>query len=369
MKVALIHEHMYQEGGAEKVLRQFQALYPDAPTFTTVFNRRGMGSDFASKDIRPSFIQHFPGGVRMYKWFLPLMPAAVERFQLAPYDVVLSSNSCFAKGVITRPDAVHISFCHSHTRYLWNDSYDYVENLHYPRFFKRGIIAPYLSYLRMWDRLAADRVDHFIANSHSIQLGIKKYYQRDSTVIFPPVETHRFSLADAVDKYFVTGGRLVSYKRFDLAIMAANQLGLPLTIFGAGPEEKKLRALAKPNVTFIGRINDEHKQRILARALAFINPQEEDFGITPVEAMAAGRPVIAYARGGALDTVKPGVSGVLFDEQAWEPLADAMIRFRASDYNPHAVKAWAEQFSEERFRSEIRAFVEKHSTSLPTSVR
>lgn len=368
MKLALVHEHLAQDGGAEKVLLQFQQLFPQAPTYTLVYRPEHTNSAFRGKDIRTSFIQHLPAGASRYRWYLPFMPSAVERYNLTSYDVVLSSASGFAKGVITRPDAVHLCYCHSHTRYLWNDSYEYLESLPYNRLFKR-MIGQYLSFLRMWDRLAADRVDHFIANSRAIQAGIRKYYRRDSTIIYPPVAIHRFSIAPDRDKYYLTGGRLVAYKHFDIAIHACNRLGLPLKIFGAGPEEKKLRGLAKGNIEFVGKLPERDLVQLFSRAMAFINPQEEDFGITAVESMAAGRPVIAYGRGGALETVVPGKTGVFFDEQAWEPLADALLRFRPGDYDPEAIRAWAERFSEARFAHEIRAFVDRHSTNLWQNVQ
>ncbi len=369
MNIALVHEHLAQDGGAEKVLKVFQDMFPGAPTYTMVYNPATTNSAFAGKKIIPSFIQSLPWGSRHYRWYLPLMPSAVERFNLQEYDVVLSSASGFAKGVITRPDAVHICYCHSHTRYLWNDTYDYVENLAYPRIFKRGIVAPYLSYLRTWDRIAADRVDYFIANSSSVQQGIRKYYRRESTVIHPPVATQHFSVAPTIGNYYLTGGRLVAYKRFDLVVQACNRLGVFLKVFGVGPEEKKLRSLAKDNIEFLGKIPDVELPRLYNQAIAFINPQIEDFGITVVEAMASGRPVIAYRKGGALETVIPGKSGVFFDEQEWEALADTIIRFKPKDYNPHEVRAWAENFGERQFAQKIRRFIETHSTIPPGTVQ
>ncbi|MBI3956775.1 MAG: glycosyltransferase [Candidatus Kerfeldbacteria bacterium] len=360
MKLALVHEHLAQDGGAEKVLQAFQELYPDAPTYTLVHNHDRANPSFLHKDIRTSFIQKMPYGVKKYQWYLPLMPLAVERFDLMDYDVVLSSASAFAKGVITRPDAVHICYCHSPTRYLWSDTHQYIDALPYNRMIKRAILMLF-PYLRQWDRLAADRVDHFIANSKTVQNRIRKYYHRDSTIIYPPVDVDAFSVSDDVEKYFLTGGRLVAYKRYDLTIQAFNRLGLPLLVFGAGPEEKRLRAMAKNTITFLGRVDDRRLRRLMSRAMAFIHPQEEDFGITPVESMAAGRPVIAYGKGGALETVRPGVTGVFFEEQSWEALADAVLRFRHADFNPVVIQARAAEFGRPQFAARIRHFLARQT--------
>ena len=367
MSTALVHEHLAQDGGAEKVLLAFQELFPDAPTYTLVYNSARAHPAFLRKDIRTSFLQRMPFGPQKYQWYLPLMPLAVERYDLMQYDVVLSSVSGFAKGIITRPDAVHICYCHSPTRYLWTDTHEYINALPYNRLIKRLILL-LLPSLRQWDRIAADRVDHFIANSKTVQDRIKKYYRRDSTIIHPPVEVERFTVSDVVDKYFLIGGRLVGYKRYDLAIHAFNRLGLPLKIFGSGPEEKRLRAMAKGTIEFLGKVSDTDRGRLMSRAIAFIHPQEEDFGITAVESMAAGRPVIAYAKGGALETVIAGKTGVFFDEQSWEALADAVLRFKPDEYRPAEIRAWAEEFRKERFVERIRSFIAEHSTRADSRV-
>ncbi len=368
MRIALVHEHLAQDGGAEKVLQVMQGMFPSAPTYTIVHDRQRANPSFSHKDIRTSFIQRLPWGVKRYKWYLPFMPLAVERYDLMGYDVVLSSASAFAKGVLTRPDAVHICYCHSPTRYLWNDTHEYMSALPYNRLFKR-IIMGQLSKLRVWDVAAAGRVDYFLANSKAVQQRIAKYYRRESTVIYPPVATDRLAVADAPENFFLTGGRLVAYKHFDLAVLAFNRLGLPLKIFGSGPEEHRLRAMAKPNIQFLGKVSDLELRSLYSHALAFIHQQEEDFGITAVESMAAGRPVIAYARGGAAETVIAGKTGVFFDEQEWEPLADAVLRFRSDDYHPQEIRRWAESFSEARFTTLLNDFIRQHSTRPPTTLQ
>lgn len=357
LRVALVHDHLAQDGGAERVLRAFMELYPEAPVFTLVYNKSEANPWFAKKDIRPSFIQHLPGSQHFYQWYLPFMPTAVERYDLTEFDIVLSSSASFAKGVITNPRTLHVCYLHSPTRYLWNDTISYVNNLRYARILK--VVAMFvLTRLRQWDRLAADRVDHFIVNSRFVAERLKKYYRRDGQVIYPPVDIDRFAIQPTIGKYYLTGGRLVPYKRFDIVIEAFNRLGLPLKIFGTGPAEKPLRAIAKPNIEFVGRPDDEAMGKLFGEALAFINPQEEDFGITVIEAMAAGRPVIAYAAGGALETVKSGVTGTLFHDQEWEALADTVIRFKPEVFNPTTIRMWAEQFSSSRFQAEIQAAVE-----------
>lgn len=358
MKVALVHEHLGQDGGAERVVRVFQQMFPQAPLYTLVYNPTRAHADFRGRDIRTSFIQRMPGGARHYQWYLTLMPTAVERFDLRGYDLVLSSSSGFAKGVITDPQTLHVCYLHSPTRYLWNDSWQYVNDLPYPRWM-RSLIPLWLTRIRMWDRLAADRVDEFVVNSRLVQQRLEKYYRRSGPIIHPPVAVERFSVSPTQENYFLTGGRLVPYKRFDLTVEAFNHLGLPLKIFGAGPALKSLRARANPNITFLGRVREEDMNALYGRAQAFINPQEEDFGLTAVEAMAAGRPVIAYAAGGALETVKPKSTGVLFQDQEWESLADAVIRFKAEEFRPADIRAWAETFGVARFIAQLREFLDR----------
>ncbi len=357
LRVALVHEHLAQDGGAERVLLAMAKLFPQAPIYTLVYNRERANPAWRNRDIRPSMIQHLPGGVRYYQWYLNWMPTAVERYDLSGYDLVLSSASSFAKGVITEPKTLHVCYLHSPTRYLWNDTHRYVNELRYPRLV-RSLIPFSLTRIRMWDRLAADRVDDFIANSREVARRIRKYYQRESTVIYPPVEVERFSPAATIGNYYLTGGRLVPYKRFDLAIRAFNRLGVPLKIFGAGSAEAELRAMAKPNIEFVGRLDDAAMNDLYSHAIAFINPQEEDFGITVIEAMAAGRPVIAYAAGGALETVKPGETGTFFADQEWEALADTVIRFKPELFQPAKIRAWSETFGVTHFHQALTGHLE-----------
>lgn len=358
MKLAIVHDHLIQEGGAERVLKEFQMVYPDAPTYTLFYDPARVDAWFRNRDIRTSFLQRFPFALTKYQWYLPLMPLATEMHDLSSYDVVLSNSSAFSKGVITKPDALHICYCHTPTRYLWSDTISYVEELRVPRLVKI-LLPPLLSRLRLWDKHAAERVDLFIANSEAVRRRIKKYYHRDAIVIHPPIDVDHFAVSDAPKTYYLAGGRLVSYKRYDLIIEACNRLKLPLKIFGSGPLEEELKALAGPTVTFLGKVSDAEKARLYAEAIAYIHPQEEDFGLTAIEALASGRPVIAYNRGGAVETITEGVTGTFFNEQSWEALADTLVRFDHTRFDPHMIRASAMQFSPEVFREQMQRVIER----------
>jgi glycosyltransferase involved in cell wall biosynthesis len=357
VKIALVHDYLKQDGGAEKVLAVMQEIWPEAPTYTLFFDPHHL-PQFRGKDVRTSFLQRAPFIQSKFQWYLTLMPTATEHYDLSDFDVVVSSTSAFAKGIITRPDALHICYCHTPTRFLWTDTHSYVEELRIPRLVKHAL-PPFLSLLRLWDKQAADRVNAFVANSKTVQGRITKYYSRKSVVIHPPVDTHRFNVSDRPKNYFLTGGRLVAYKRFDLAVDACSRTGIKLKVFGTGPVEADLRRRAKGNVEFLGRVPESQLPDLFANAKAFLHPHEEDFGITAVESMAAGRPVIAWRRGGATETVREGITGEFFDEQSWEELADFLIRFDETKYDPHTIRAHAEQFSRERFKRELRELVER----------
>lgn len=356
MKLALVHDHLAQDGGAEKVLQAFQRIWPEAPTYVIVYDHKTANQAFRGKDIRTSFLQRWPGGVKHYQWFFPLMPTAVESYDLMEYDVVLSSTASFAKGVITRPDTLHISYCHTPTRYLWSDTHEYVQELGVNRAVK-WFLPFFLTYVRLWDKMAAERVDRFIANSRLVQDRIAKYYHKPADLIYPPVDTSRFSVGETSD-YYLTGGRLVSYKRFDLVVEAFNHLGRKLKIFGTGPEFDQLRARAGSNIEFVGKVSDDELTKLYRECLAFINPQVEDFGITMVEAMASGRPVFAYRAGGAREIMQPGVTGEWFDIQTWEDLADLVVRTDPQQYNPQQIQQHVQQFSSSQFEQNIKQYVD-----------
>ena len=361
MKLAFIHDFLSQDGGAEKVLEAMQEVWPNAPTYTLFFDQKRL-PQFKNKDIRTSFLQHMPGVKRHYQWLLPLMPLATERYDLREFDVVISNASAFCKGIITGPDTLHISYCHTPTRYLWSDTHQYLKDMRLP-FGARALLQPLLSVLRGWDYMAAQRPQTIIANSKTVQERIKTYYNRKSQVVFPPVDVEFFT-KDNVKKenqspFFLCGGRLVPYKRFDLIIEAANRTQLPLVIFGVGPLEKSLKKMAGPTVVFVGKVPSEELRHLYQNATAFIHPQEEDFGITPIEAMAAGCPVIAYGKGGASETVIDKKTGILFYEQTWEALLDTILNFDHTAWDTQRIRAWSEKFAEDRFKVQVQKYVEE----------
>ncbi|MFH2105211.1 MAG: glycosyltransferase [Parcubacteria group bacterium] len=358
MKVALIHDFLNQVGGAEKVLQVFHELFPKAPVYTITYDRSETGDVFDDMDIRTSFIQNLPGGPRRYKWYLAWMPAAIEQFDLSSYDVVLSDCSAYSKGIVTKPETLHICYCHSPTRYLWSDTHSYTEELKQPSIIKKGLPI-ILNRIRVWDRQAAERVDKFVTNSKNVTDRINKYYFRDSDVIYPPVEVKSFGKPAKVQDYYLIVSRLRPYKRVDLAIEAFNALEFPLKVVGTGEEYKKLKKLANNNIEFLGPVSDKEKNKLLASCKAFIHPQEEDFGIAAVEAMAAGRPVIAYKKGGALETVKEGVTGEFFEDQTPWSLVDAVREFEADKYDPAVIQKRVADFDVSIFKKKIKDYVEK----------
>ena len=341
------------------MLLELHKIFPESPVYTLIHNPESAGL-FKDLTIHTSFLEKMPFGISHFKWYLWMMPHAWEQFDFSNYDVVITSTSAFSKGILTPPNTLNISYCHSPTRYLWSDTHQYVDELKQPKIIKK-ILPLILNQLRIWDHVAAQRVDKFIANSEFVAKRIKKYYQRDSTVIYPPIDTKKFQISPDLGDYYVIVSRLRPYKRVDLAIRAFNQLRIPLKIIGTGEEESRLKKMANDNIQFLGGLPDSERNKVLSRAKAFINPQEEDFGITAVEAMASGRPVIAYKSGGALESIVDNVTGKFFNEQSWESLADAVIRFdrQVSDYDPYKIKKHSEKFDTSVFDEKIKEFISK----------
>lgn len=362
MKVALVHDYLSQYGGAEQVLQVLHEMFPTAPIFVLFVDRAKLAPVFQNADIRESPLAFFPGARTHYQWYLPFMPTATEAHDLTEFDVIISSASAFAKGIITRPDAVHICYCHTPTRYLWSDTHSYIENL--PRNPLIKLFLPRLiTRLRLWDRLAADRVDIFLANSKTVARRIAKYYRRKSEIIYPPVDVANFSISPTGPRdYFLAGGRLVTYKKFDWVIEAFNRLKLPLKIFGEGVAAEDLKTIAGPTVEFLGRVSLAEQKKLYAECRAYIQPQVEDFGMTAVEAMASGRPVIALPEGGSLETVVDGTTGVFMKFGGWEGVFDAVLNFNDTAFNPEIIRAHAQQFSRSEFETKIRAAVKNTQT-------
>lgn len=352
LNIAFVHDHLAQDGGAERVLRVFQETFPGSPTHVLVVDEKKTNPFFRTQDIRTSFIQRLPFGVRKYQWYLPLMITAIEQFDFRGYDVVLSSSSALSKGIVTGPDTLHISYCHTPTRFLWTETQEYLEELRIPRIVK-WLLPFYLSRLRVWDQAAANRVDVFLANSNIVKNRIKKYYKRDAIVLHPPISLSKYQPSAEKGEYFVIGGRLVSYKRIDLAISACNELRASLKIFGSGPSETALKKIAGPTIQFLGRISEQEKIALIQKAKAFLYPQVEDFGITAIEAMACGRPVIALSRGGALETVVEGVTGIFFHEQTVESLREAIKRFSPNQFQAEKIRERALRFDEDQFKNRL----------------
>jgi glycosyltransferase involved in cell wall biosynthesis len=357
-RIALVHDYLLQDGGGERVLAVFQEMFPDAPTFTLFYDPERAHPSFKTKDIRTSLLQRWPFTRRHEPWTLPFMPMAIEHLDLTGYDLVISSSSSFAKGVIAAPGAHHVCYLHTPTRFLWQDRRSYVNDLPKPRLVK-NLLPMVLHRLRLWDRLAAERPDTVVTNSQTSGRRIRRYYGRDAYVIFPPVDVASIPFSpSSTNTYWLTGGRLVGYKRFDLTVKAFAKLNLPLKVFGTGPALRRLKSMAGPRTEFLGRINDEQKHQLYQHAIGFIHPQVEDFGITAIEAMAAGKPVIAFGEGGASETVKDGVTGRLIEAQTWEDIGDAVIRFDAKRYDPAVIRAHAETFSTDRFKKEFGRLIQ-----------
>jgi len=372
MKIALVHDYLVQYGGAERVLQAFREIFPDAPIYTIIHDPESVHGRFSDARVYTSFLQRFPGARRAHRIFPMLMPAAIEQFDLSGFDVVLSDSSSFAKGVLTGPDTLHISYVHTPMRYAWDDCQKYTEDFGFPSVIRR--LVPFLmNPVRLWDKASADRPDLVIANSGFVAGRIRKYYRRDAVVIPPPVETDWFYVSKTRGDYFLMVGRLIAYKRFDIVVEAFTRLGLPLRIAGRGPELSRLRGMAGPNVEFLGRVSDEELSRYYAECRAFIFPQEEDFGIVAIEALASGRPVIAYRGGDIVERIEDGVSGIFFDEQTPEAVMEAVGRFDDSAFDGETIRKKALPFDKAEFTRKMEEYVKealtaKRAGNLPVPV-
>jgi glycosyltransferase involved in cell wall biosynthesis len=365
MKVALVHDYLTQYGGAEKVLEALHRLYPAAPVYTSVYAPDQLPAHFRDWTIHTSFMQHARLFRRRHQTGLVLYPTAFERFDLSDYDLVISSSSAWAKGVITGPHTTHITYCHAPMRFVWQ----YHEYLRGEQvgLLGRLLLPLAMGYVRLWDEVSAARPDAYIANSQEVAQRIRKYYHRTATVIHPPVELSHYAVAPSYGDYFLVVARLVPYKRLDIVIEAFNRLGLPLKVVGRGRQRAELEAAAGPNIEFLGPVDQATLRGLFAGCQALIWPEVADFGIAPVEVQASGRPVIAYAQGGALETVLPGETGVFFHQQTPESLIAAVQSFDATRFDPARIRRHAESFDVGVFLQRISAFVEATLAEQPSS--
>ena len=365
-KVAIVHDWLTNMGGAEPLVLEIHKLFPDAPIYTSVYDKDKMQA-FAGLDVRTTYLQRILPKFLRYKHILwPVLRAhAFRRLDMSDYDVIISSSTAESKAVKKRSGALHICYCNTPTRYYWSHYEEFRNSFNFGalNIFVKPFIPLFVRWMRRLDLQSVQGVDFFIANSNEVKRRIKKYYNRDSTVIFPAVNTKRFVKNDSkkqARKGFVIWGRHVPYKRFDLAVEACTRLNLPLTVIGTGPETKKLKVMAGPTITFAGRASDEELERIAHQSEAFLFPGEEDFGISPVEAMAAGLPVIAYKSGGALDYVTEGKTGVFFEEQTAASLAEAIKKLSSTKFDSEVISKKSEGFSENVFQKQVKQFIEDH---------
>ena len=360
-RIALVHDWLNGMRGGEKCLEELCELFPTATLFTLLHREGSTSHAIERMHIATSFVQRLPYSDSLYRYYLPLFPAAIEQFDLRSFDLVISSSHCVAKGVVPRPDALHVCYCHTPMRYVWDQ---------YELYFGKGqagllirLTGPvFANYLRTWDVAGSSRVDEFIANSKHVQLRIKRYYRRDSTVIYPPVDVSAFRISEKDEGYFMIVSALVSYKRIDLAIEAFNRTSERLVIVGSGPAERRLKALAGKNIEFAGWTTPAELRGYYENCRALIFPGEEDFGITAVEAQACGKPVIGYARGGVLETVVGTggrKTGLFFDEPSTESLIRVLKEFRREDFLPSVLRRNAERFARPIFTRRITRFLQK----------
>jgi glycosyltransferase involved in cell wall biosynthesis len=367
VKLALVHDWLNQVGGAEDVLDELLSLYPQSPIYTSIYAPELMPQHFRDWDIHTLWLDKLPKIHTHHQPYLPLYPLGWKGLDLSHYDVILSNKSGFCHGVRYDSDTLHICYCLAPTRYVWQfEQYIAREGISGA---VQAALRPIINRLKRWDYAAAQRVHHFIAISTEIQARIRQYYDRDSVIIYPPVDTTRFAAArtDEVEDYFLIVSRLIPYKRIDLAVQAATRLGVKLKIGGRGRDLERLKAMAGETVEFLGYVSDDTLPDLMAHCKAFIFPGLEDFGITPVQAQATGRPVIAYGGGGVLDTLIPGVTGEYFDQMRVESLTNVMSGFDETRYDPSAVQAHAAKFDRTVFDQQLTQFVDNTWTQFSNS--
>ena len=354
-RIALVHDFLVDLRGADRVFLAMADIWPDAPIFTAVYDEHGTEGRFSHRDIRTSSLQKLRPGARTFRLLLPLYPAAVESFDLSDFDLVVSSSSAWAHAVITHEQATHVCYCHNPFRYVWNERHRTLADMPDP--VSRAMLGRLLSRWRQWDWIAAQRVDRYLTNSRMAQARIRRYWGRESTIVYPPVDTGRFAPGEPGDYYLVLS-ELMRHKRIDIAVEAFNKLRLPLVVVGDGPDERRLRRLAGPTIRFTGRVPDDEAARLLAGSRALVVTAVEEFGLAAVEAQASGRPVLSIGAGGALETVIEGETGTFWSGGPAE-LAEAVASFDPDAVDPDACVRNAERFSLERFRERLPREVER----------
>lgn len=364
MKVAIVQEWLVTVGGSDKVVKAILDVFPDADIYTLVAKKEVCDElGIPWEKVHTSFIQKMPLGTKKHRAYLPLFPFAIEQFDLRGYDVVISSSHCVAKGVLTKADQLHICYCHSPIRYCWDMYNEYLEESHLDKGFKSWLVRLMLHPIRQFDAIAGSRVDYYISNSDYVGQRIRKTYRRKATTIHPNIDISNFELCNDKQEYYLASSRLVAYKKIDTIIEAFNQMpDKKLVVIGGGPNLEAYLKLAKDNVTVMGYQPFDVLKDKMQHAKAFVFAADEDFGMIPIEAQSCGTPVIAYGHGGSLETVNGGKTGLFFYEQTPEAIVEAVNRFEAMDSKPFApadCRQWAEGFSEERFKREIKEFVEE----------
>jgi glycosyltransferase involved in cell wall biosynthesis len=354
MKIALVYDRVNKWGGAERLLLVLHQIWPQAPLYTAVYN--STTAPWAKEfKVIPSFLDRWPWAKTTHEYYPWLMPLAFESFEFKSFDLIISVTSEAAKGIITKPDCLHLCYCLTPTRYLWSGYQDYFE-----KSVSRIISQPLIAYLRKWDKIASQRPDDYLAISENVQARIKKYYQRDSTVVYPPIDTQKWRLVPGKpENFFLAVGRLVAYKKFDLLIKAFNYLGWPLKIVGVGREEVKLKRMASNNIEFLGQLTDAQLLVYYQKSRAVVFPPEEDFGLVPLEAQSCGRPVIAYRAGGAQETIVEGKTGLFFHPQTVEALIRTLKSFRRKEFKPTVCRKNAQEFDVKIFERKIKQLVEE----------
>lgn len=354
LKVAIVADWLSSVGGSEKVVWHLHRLFPDAPIFTTLYDSEG-AKDFQNADVRPSFLQKIPGAAKKHQFYIPLMPWAISRINLSDYDLVISSSHTVGHGVKVGPKTVHICYCHTPVRWAWVPEIDNLKSR-----LPLGPIADLMAaYFRWWSKRKARSVTHFIANSNYIKARIKKSFGRDSTVVYPPIDTLQIPLQTKKDNYYLMSGRLINYKKPELAVDAFNTLGLSLKVVGTGSLKDKLMQQAKPNIEFLGYVSDQKLYDLYGRAQAFVFPSLEDFGMAPVEAMAAGTPVIGYGQGGLLESVVEGKTGLFFRQQASSAIVATVKEFEKKKFDTKAIRHQAQKFGTKVFQAHIAETIAK----------